>query len=50
MEIVVRGRTLEDFPDVGVETSGLVYAVEKVIRRRLQLRPQDRIVVELRTD
>ena len=50
MEIVVRGRVLEDFPDLGTKTSSLACEIEKVIRRRLQLRPQDHVVVELRTD
>ena len=47
MEIIVRGRMFEDFPDVARNCPGFAVEIEKVIRRRLRLRPQDRVVLEL---
>lgn len=47
MEIIVRARISEDFPNLGTDNPRFVAEVEKSIRRRLQLRPQDRIVLEL---
>jgi len=50
MEIIVRARISEDFPRFGADNPRFAVEVERSIRRRLQLRPQDRIVLELSKD
>ncbi len=47
MEITIRGRCPEDFPDVRMFNSRLAGELARSVRQRLELRPNDRVTIEI---